>query len=261
VYGFALRPRWVLSHVFVVALVGAMIWAGFWQLQRLDERKSANERVVGRTELDIEPIDDVVNGITLDSGDDVEFRRAAATGTYLTGDQVVVVNRSLDGAAGAWVLTPLMLDDGTALVVNRGWIPFSLQQTDDRSSVDPPAGRVEVEGLVMATQSRSGLGAGDPDVADQLARVDLAGYGELVDYGLRPVYLQLESQLPASGPGLPARIPRPGLSNGPHLSYAVQWFIFATIGIIGYPLILRRAARASAGTRSLPADESDLDAA
>ena len=74
-----------------------------------------------------------------------------------------------------------------------------------------------------------------------LARPDLARYQEQLDYDILPVLIQLESQQP-SGNDLPAPIPRPELDEGPHLSYAVQWFIFSLIAIIGYPLVIRRIA-------------------
>ena len=57
------------------------------------------------------------------------------------------------------------------------------------------------------------------------------------------MWVQLTSSSPAQAGGEPEVLPLPTLDEGPHLSYAIQWFIFSTIAVVGYPLILRRKAR------------------
>ncbi|MEO6988794.1 MAG: SURF1 family cytochrome oxidase biogenesis protein, partial [Aquihabitans sp.] len=82
-YRFALRPWWILSHLFVVALVAAMLFAGFWQLSRLQEKKDRNVRVAARTS---EPVIDVESLVALgdfDAVDDLEYRMVTASGEYL----------------------------------------------------------------------------------------------------------------------------------------------------------------------------------
>jgi surfeit locus 1 family protein len=242
VYRFARRPAWILSHLLVVAAIVVMINLGFWQLRRLDERQSANARIVSRSEQPVQPFTELIDGFTIGETDELDWRLAEATGSYLPDGQVLVVNRSLDGASGAWVLTPLVTDDGTTVIVNRGWVPFSVQSSDDRSLIDAPAGEVTVTGLVQSTQRRGRIGAGNPDEVDLLARVDLEAYTDRIGLDVAPAYLQLEQQTPPA-PGTPTPLPRPELGDGPHLSYAAQWFIFATIALIGYPLVLRKVAR------------------
>jgi cytochrome oxidase assembly protein ShyY1 len=65
--------------------------------------------------------------------------------------------------------------------------------------------------------------------------------------------VQLQQQDPPITTDTLTPVPLPPQDNGPHLSYAVQWFIFSTIAVIGYPLILRRNARSR--------DEEDEDVA
>ncbi len=197
-YAFAREPKWVLSHVFVLVLVIAMIGAGFWQLDRLQQKKDRNALVTERQEQPVAPIDEIVAVDDPTSvGDDVRFRPATAEGTYDVAAQVLVRNRTFDGAPGSWVLTPLELDDGSVLVVNRGWVPVTADQALDPASA-PPDGPVEVEGLVETSQSRGSFGPTDPsgEVLDTLSRVDLDRYQEQVDGDLYPVWLQLESQDP-----------------------------------------------------------------
>ncbi|HYF46304.1 MAG TPA: SURF1 family protein, partial [Acidimicrobiales bacterium] len=243
-YEFARRPKWILSHLFVLVLVAAMVVAGLWQLDRLQQKKDRNALVEERLDEPVAPVEEVVGAEQpTDEGDDVRFRRATATGTYLVDEQVLVRNRSFDGAPGSWVLTPLVLDDGSALVVNRGWVPVTAEQPVPAEAA-PPTGEVAVEGLLEASQERGSFGPTDPSGEElaTLSRVDLDRLQEQVDEDLYPVWLQLEAQDPAQG-DRPTMLERPDLSEGPHLSYAVQWFTFTLIALVGYPLVLRRRAR------------------
>src|SRR5687768_7354079 len=152
-----------------------MLIAGFWQLSRLQERKDRNALVRARQDEPVAPIDEIVSAADpTDVGGDVRFREASATGVYDEDAEVLVRNRSFDGAPGSWVLTPLVLDDGTALVVNRGWVPVTGEQALSPVAA-PPGGEVEVQGLLEQTQARGSFGPTDPDdeVLDTLSRVDL----------------------------------------------------------------------------------------
>jgi cytochrome oxidase assembly protein ShyY1 len=183
-----------------------------------------------------------------DAVEAVLYRDVDAVGTYLDEDTVVVENRSYNGASGGWVLTPLELREGLAVVVNRGFIGFTHAGTIEAPPA--PSGEVRVEGLVFPSQQRGSFGAIDPDEGELevLARVDLDRFDAQVDDDLLPAYIQLVS----SDPVEPERSPEepqlvalgpPDVGEGPHLSYAVQWFTFTTIAVVGYVLVLRRAAR------------------
>ncbi len=248
---------WLLSHLLVLALVVAMINLGLWQLRRLDDRQDRNASVTSRSELAVEPVAEMLGGLDYRQAAELEYRRVTASGTYLPGDEVLVLNRSFEGAPGSWVLTPLLLDDGTgAVMVNRGWINFALTQADDRSAVAPAGGPVLVEGVVRATSIAAGLQVADPadGVLRALARPDLERLQRQLDYPILPGYVQLTSQTPAVVGGLPAPVPLPELDEGPHLSYAVQWFLFSTIALVGYPLVVYRLARSGGRTAVPPRD-------
>ena len=247
VYAFARQPKWIVSHLFVLVLVLAMVAAGLWQLERRQDKRDRNVLIVERQDEPVAPVDLIVDARAPTAiGDDIRFRRATATGTYDGAAEVLVRNRSFDEAPGSWVLTPLVLDDGTVLVVNRGWVPLTGEQ-ELSAEAAPPDGRVQVEGLLEVSQSRGGFGPTDPsgEVLDTLSRVDLDRYQEQVDGDLFPVWLQLESQEPAVA-ATPTPVRPDELDDGPHLSYAVQWGVFATIALVGYPLILRRRAHQGA---------------
>lgn len=161
-YGFAKEPKWVLSHLAVLVLVLAMIGAGLWQLDRLQQRKDENELIRARQAEPVGPVDEVVDPADpTDVGDEVRLRRATAEGSYDVEAQVLVRNRSFDGAPGSWVLTPLVLDDGTVLVVNRGWVPVTGDQ-ELPAAAAPPSGRVAVEGILESSQARGASGPVTP---------------------------------------------------------------------------------------------------
>ncbi len=240
-----------MRHVLVAVLVLVMIQLGFWQLRRLDEKQAYNARVEARQEQAVAPVEEIVPldaEVDSDAVDEALYRTVTATGTYAADDTVVVENRSFNGVSGAWVLTPLRLDDGTAVLVNRGFIGFDRE--GDIAPPDPPAGEVTVEGLVQPSQERGRFGATDPEEGrlTVMARVDLARFAAQVDYPVLPAYVQRTSSDPeeaAAGEGEPALVALgpPELTEGSHLSYAVQWFIFTTIALVGYPLLLRKVAQ------------------
>jgi cytochrome oxidase assembly protein ShyY1 len=245
-YRFVLRPKWLLSHVLVLILVVVMINLGFWQLRRLDERKTYNRSVRAHESLPVVPIGSLLRPDDPSSrGADLSFRRVTITGDYDTTDEVIIRARSLNERPGVWVATPLRLSSGDAVVVVRGFLPT--QGTPDAVPADaePPTGQITVEGLVQETQTRGTFGPTDPAEGrlSNMARVDVARMQKQTPYALYPVWVQLKSSQPAQAGPEPEVLPEPVLDEGPHLSYAVQWFIFSTIATVGYPLILRRSAR------------------
>ena len=237
----------LLLSIAVLLAVAAMVTAGFWQLHRLSERRDRNSIVTSRSEQAIVEIQDLVDADdSFDRGDDIKFRPIRATGVYQPADQVLIRNRTYQGSAGYWVLTLLRIDTETAVVVNRGWIPHGVGTGASPADIAPPTGQVEVEGLLRATVTAAGLQQADPSrgVLAEMARPDLARLAQQLDVDLLPVYVQLQSQSPPQS-NLPIPIPPPDLGEGSHLAYAVQWFVFAAIAAIGYPLILRRTSSRS----------------
>jgi cytochrome oxidase assembly protein ShyY1 len=252
-YRFLLRPRWLALHVVALLLAVTMIGLGFWQLRRLDEKRDHNRLLDERSmaaPVDVEggpsPSPDEADGLT--------YRTGVAVGTYQPGAEVLVRSRSLGGDPGAWVLTPLRLADGRELVVNRGWIPAS-GAPQLPAGAAAPAGEVTVRGLLMASQQRGSFGPRDPVEGHltSLARADLGRLQAQVDAPLYPLYLQLQAQDPAPA-DLPVVLPPPDRDEGPHLGYAVQWFLFTVIGVTGYVLMIRKTARQEAAAAGVPTD-------
>ena len=227
----------------VVALAILFINLGFWQLRRLEERQLEN--AVGESRFEAEPVD---VGLLLDSaGEDresLEFRRAVATGVFQADDEVLVRSQVHQGVAGFHVITPLLGEGGTALLVNRGWVPLDADEVPV-TAAPPPEGTVTVTGWIRPTQARGTLGPSDPDDGRlvTMSRVDIDRIQQQVPYELEPVYMSLLDDLDGD---LPLTAPPPSFADeGPHLAYAIQWFSFALIGLVGYFFLIRRAARRS----------------
>jgi cytochrome oxidase assembly protein ShyY1 len=237
-YRFARRPRWIVSHVFVLLLVLVMIWAGFWQLRRFGERRDLNRTVAERQEAAPVSLSEV-------DVDDAAWRRVEVTGRYDVDGEVMVRNRTQDGRPGVWIVTPLLLGDGSAVVVNRGFVPAPSVPDEVPAEAAAPTGEVTVVGLLQETEERGRFGPTDPEdgTLDVLSRVDLDRLQQQVPYDLYPMWVLLQEQTPAAGAvPVPVTPPEP-FSETQNLSYAFQWFAFTVIALVGYPMILRRQAR------------------
>lgn len=237
---FWLRPKWIFGHVLCLALVVLFINCGFWQLRRLHEKQARNDLIHAREALPPTTLDDALR----DGADDAVFRRVEVRGRWDAEDTFLVRSRSLDERPGFHVLTPLVVGD-EAVIVNRGFAPLGGGTDADIVAhfVPRTTATVTVAGLLRASESRGSIGPKDASGRQLVVnRVDVARLQQQVDVDLVPVYLQLTSSSPPPG-DLPEILPLPTTDEGPHRSYAIQWFIFATVGIVGWPLLLRKQAR------------------
>lgn len=221
-YRFARTPKWVAGHLLVVALVVLFVNLGLWQLRRLDERRADNALIQGRAQLDPEPVGELADP-GMEDPDDLRFRTVTASGSYRSGADVAV-RASDEGRSGARVFSLLDLDGGESVVVLRGFTPVAAD--GGIAAPPPPEGEVEVEGVAIPR--------------DRLEAVFRQGVDDLpLDGTTLPVVVQAAtSDADAIEP-----VPPPDLGEGPHLAYAVQWFVFSAVGVIGYPILLRRRAR------------------
>lgn len=258
-YDFLRRPAWIVSHVVVALLIVTAVVLGFWQRSRYFEERAKQDRLEELAAQPPVPYDEVVD--PADGPDEVdpavEFTRVEVTGRYDTDAEVAILNRSNGGAPGAWVLTPLVRADGTAVPIVRGWISYDPAGTqEDFPEAAPPEGEVTVTGLVQLTQERGSLGPVDaPDgTLRALARVDLVRYAQQLDVALAPAWVMLDGQAPPQPDGVPSPVTLQAGDAGQNFGYMMQWWIFALIGLIGYPLILRRVARNRARGEQVPAE-------
>lgn len=236
-YRFALRPRWILGHLVAIALVLGMVGLGFWQLRRLDERQSTNRALESRGAAPTRTV------LPVDVDPDAAARyRFSLEGRFDAEHEVLVRGRIQTGLPGYEVLTPLVIAPGEAVLVNRGWIPQQIGDAWPDAAVAPPSGQVTVVGTARRSEGgalRPSEGVGGVPVISSIRLHELED--SAVPYELAAVWLVAERG--ATRGDLPAPLPPPDLSDGPHLSYAVQWFLFATIGAVGWVLLVRQSAQ------------------
>ncbi len=268
-YDFLRRPAWIVSHVLVAVGVVAMVGLGFWQRQRwIDEREQSDALAEQAASTPV-PLDDVLADVGVSATtppdqvpESVDFRRVEVTGTYDATGEVLVRNRSQGGAPGAWVLTPLVQADGTAVAVVRGWVPLDVDPpAPPFPGSEPVSGTVTVTGLAQRSQVKGSFGGTDPTTGTlrTVARVDVPRLDQQVDATFEPVYVVLDGQVPeqpASTNGLPQPVTLELPSPVTNLSYMVQWWIFAVIAVVGYPLVLRRVARNRAKGDQTPVEHT-----
>lgn len=242
-----LRPKWIVGHVLFLAFVVTFLGLGTWQLRRNTENAERVRTMTARlaeAEIDLAGVDALPPG-------ERAFRRVSATGTYDPSAEVVLVGRSMLGEPGNHILTPLVLADGTAVLVDRGWVPFPLNDPPV-ARAEPPEGEVTVRGVLLPPAQTS---RGDGVRPERVRLVDTAVLSQGLDSGLREHYLLLAEQDPEGG-RLPIPAERPDSDSGsPHLSYAVQWLSLAVVSVIGYTALIRKEVR-GARRRAEPVAEA-----
>lgn len=205
---------------------------GVWQLSRLRERRAANVRIAaGRAAppATLPPVPADVAGLA--------ERRIVARGRYDHAHDIVIRGDVLQGVPGVRIVTPLLLaEGGPAVLVARGFLPASDAVTVDlRGSQEP--GEQTVRGIGLPVP----VGQGEPIEHGRQAtwrRLDLAALRRRLPYAVLPVYI---NQSPDSTlPRFPRREELPSMDEGPHLSYAVQWFLFAAMAVAFAFLVVGR---------------------
>ncbi|HEV8511432.1 MAG TPA: SURF1 family protein [Gemmatimonadales bacterium] len=203
--------RDVVAAVVAVLVAAACVRLGIWQLDRLSQRRSLNASLAALQALP--PLELRDRSMSLDAARE---RRIVARGVYDFAAERTWPGRSFEGTPGVALITPLRLPDGSAVLVDRGWVP-----SPDAFHVDHGAYR-------------------EPDTATitGIARVPPRGRGDVDTTGFLPFIIEVQTAEPARG--LPRRWPPPSFGNGPHLSYAIQWFSFALIVLVGTAAMIRK---------------------
>lgn len=229
-----LRPKDIALILVAVGASATCIRLGFWQLDRLGQRRALNslyEQRFASPSIDL---------ATVASFDSLEFTRAHASGVYDYERQLVAVMRRLNGVLGVHIVTPLEVSNGVAVLVNRGWVSSADGRTVNlRSLTERDSARVEGYLTVPIASGRPSAG-GRGDWPAYVVRVSPQLHAARFPYRILPVVL-VRGRSASVNELLP--IPPPEATDGPHLSYALQWFAFALIALIGTAVLLRAEVR------------------
>jgi len=239
----ALRPREFAFLLFALAVGAVCLRLGFWQLDRLEQRRQANAQI--RLSQTMPPLDLNAAEAVLRSD---AFRPATASGVFDLDHQILLSNRSLNGQPGVHWVAPLRLPGRPeAILVDRGWLPLS-ETEPDRLAELPSDGTVAVRGVLFPTQIEPRWtfmadrvpGAGEPPLFAWRV-LYIPGIQAQTPYPLLPLYLA------ASEPPPDSPLPKPDfaidVSEGSHLAYAIQWFAFCAIAWVGAGLYGRQRLR------------------
>ena len=235
---FAFNRRWFGYLAAALAFALACVLLSQWQFARRDEAVIEITRIVDNYESTPIAVAEALPDIdSFDEGD--KWLPVVLEGEYLVESQVLARNRPYNGNPGFEVLTPMLLGDGSIFIVDRGWLPSGSKDYPDAVPA-PPEGAVTVIARLKAGEPAL-AGRSAPD--GQVATIELALIAEQLD---QPTYTGayglLESESPSVSPmPLPAIKPVP--DEGPHLSYAVQWIVFAVFGFFGLGYALRQEYR------------------
>jgi cytochrome oxidase assembly protein ShyY1 len=244
VYRFLLTRRWLGLLVLALVVAAACVLLGRWQLHRLASRHANNDIINRAAAAHPVPPADLLS-VHHDPPANREYSRVRATGHYDNAHRLLVRNRPFEGNVGFYVLVPLVTDDGPALLVNRGWVPAGESAVEVPPVPAPPRGEVTVVARVRPSEPASTTGT---PPRGQVTRIDVADIRRGLPYPVYGGYGDLTREQPAPRKA-PAKLDPPQTSEGPHLAYAVQWFLFACLALGGYVELARReAADRRAGT-------------
>ncbi|MCD6639650.1 MAG: SURF1 family protein [Nocardioides sp.] len=225
---FLLSPRWVVFALVVAAMAWGAWQLGEWQFHRLEDRQDRNSIIERNEREGPVPVTEVMAVGRPVAAED-EWRVVEATGTYATEDTIIVRYRTRDRAAGVDVVVPLVLSDGSSVLVDRGWYATDNRGVATADVPPPPPGEVQVTGWVRRD------GSGDStDVANQSTRaVSSEKIGPALDREVLGGFVDLRSESPEPAEKLlPVELPE--LDEGPHFFYGLQWWFFGALAIFGF---------------------------
>ena len=266
-YRFLLSRRWLggLALAVVVAIGCALL--GLWQWDRRQQQVERNALVTGNYDRTPAPLTALLPAPAADLPAGSEWTPVALSGRYLPDASLLLRNRPLDGRPGYHSLVPFETDDGAVLLVDRGWLPIGATGAGPDDVPAPPDGDVRAVVRLRPAEREATRDAPagqvhtiDPSRAAALLPGSLAG-------GLRTgAYGVLGSEQPAAA-ATPLTLPRPAIDEGPHLSYSLQWFVFALGALVAFVVLVRRTAGDAEGRppavrpgRRRPSAEDEEDA-
>ncbi|WP_109209357.1 MULTISPECIES: SURF1 family protein [Microbacterium] len=236
--------RWAIYIALAVVFAIACAFLSNWQFTRNEERSAQLALVAQNYDAVPVPLADVIPADgELDPQD--EWRPVILTGTYLADDELLVRNRPHGGTSAFEVLVPFQLDDGRVLLVDRGWVPPGQDQPVPDAVPAPPTGDATVVVRLRPGEPLPSSGRSAPEgqvptinlglVADTVSpaaggALEQSAYGVMVSEDPAPVTAPSALEAPSEDPG-------------PHLSYAIQWILFAIMGFVFIGYVIRTERR------------------
>lgn len=238
-WSFAFSRRWFGYLAVVILFAIACVGLSQWQFDRREQARAEIERVENNWDAAPAAIGEVLPGYGDFDVDDT-WRRVEVTGRYLTDDETLVRGRPFDGKPGFAVLVPFLTDDGSVLMIDRGWVPVGNSQDSPDAVPAAPEGEVTVTARLRAGEP---IVPGRSAPEGQMATIHLPDFAERLE---EPTYTAAYGALDAEDPAvadMPFETRRPAADEGPHLSYAFQWIAFGVLAFIGLGWAVRHEYR------------------
>jgi cytochrome oxidase assembly protein ShyY1 len=248
VYRFLLTPRWLGAAVLTVVAAVVMVFLGNWQLHRYHERAAINDRIDSADSVAAVPVESVLarpsttGSAGPSPGKKEAWTKVTVTGRYDPAHEIQARARTVNGDVGFEIVTPLILADGTAVLVDRGWIPPADAGAVAAPTVPPaPGGQVTVVGQVHLSESRP-TPIEHRDGRLDTRRISVPRLAHEMPYPVYGAYLLLTGQTPAADPAFVA-IPIDHEDSWQNAGYTVQWWLFAVMALFAFGWQARREAR------------------
>ena len=240
------RPSRSVAVLWIAALLGMLLTArlGFWQLDRAAQKRGLQAQIQQRALLPVLAQADLPGDAA--AAAQQHYRRVALQGRWLGQHTVYLDNRQMNARPGFFVVTPLLLADGTAVLVQRGWLARDFIDRTRLAPLATPDGVVQVIGRLAPPPSKL-FALGGPDGGPIRQNLNLEAFAQEIHQPLRPVSVQQSDDstapAPANGPvdGLLRQWPAPAVDVGKHHGYAFQWFSLCALiaGLVAWFLVLR----------------------
>jgi len=235
-----------------VLLIGALVAAvcirlGFWQVSRLRQRLAFKAKVEARMRRPTFEVTarSALPVVTFGTPDSLSYNPGAARGVFDFAHQLVLMGRTVDEVPAVYVVTPLHLFGGAAVLVERGWVPSPDAYTVNLDSLGEPD-TAEVKGVLLTVTAARAPTTQDTTWPVHLQSDDPSRLAASFPYPLLPWVLR-RTEPPGGTPAGLRPIPAPVIDNGPHLSYAIQWFSFALIALVGSIVLYRKTVKEGRG--------------
>jgi surfeit locus 1 family protein len=234
----ALRVRNIVVLLAALALATLTARLGFWQMDRAVQKQQLQERLDQRRALPALAGEQLPRRAA--DVPDVQDRLARLQGRWLAQHTVYLDNRPMDNRTGFYAVTPLLLADGTAVLVQRGWLPRDLQDRSRITAYNTPLGETVAQGRIAPWLPRL-YELGDAASGPIRQNLELDGFGRESGLALRP-WVLIQQDGPETQPdGLLRQWPAPASGVAKHHGYAFQWFALCalTIGLYVWFQLIR----------------------
>jgi cytochrome oxidase assembly protein ShyY1 len=255
VYRFLLTWRWLAAAALAIVAALVMVRLGEWQLHRYEERHAINTRIDAADSTRAVPLTSVVAPPTAAGragplpGKSVAWTKVTFAGRYDVAHEIQARARTVNGDVGFEIVTPLLLSDGTGVLVDRGWVPAPDAGALAAPVVPPaPSGQVTVVGQIHLSESRP-TPIEHRDGRLDTRRISVPRLAEQMPFPVYGAYILLTGQTPANAAAF-SEIPIDHEDDWQNFGYTVQWWLFACMALYAFVYYARKEAQVRAGVPS-----------